>query len=289
MATIQVKRGTRAQLNSAASIGWLKLGELYLITDENVLSVGTSTTTYEDVGPGGESLSASAPELITGLWTFNTDLRCNGLFRVYESALSSSRVDIDAGVGSPGVFTGGSNAMSFQVAAFNHANSTVYLGGYAGATIAALNGDIELSPAGGVAKVFSDRILTVADEGPGNGLDADTLDGIQASEFMPATASVTNVGSTSGTTAVGTTDTGKIFYATPAFGSTRTFRLDASSVGTQVAVARNSTGTVEFSQGTNQTIISSQGEHPAIKTNKTMATAACLAANVWMVTGDLTT
>ena len=49
--TIQIKRGTRAQLNAAASANGLQMGEPYLITDEGRLAVGLSPTTYaEQVG-----------------------------------------------------------------------------------------------------------------------------------------------------------------------------------------------------------------------------------------------
>jgi len=52
MATIKVKRGTRSEINTAASASGLNQGELYLITDEDVLAVGISTSTYEDVNSG---------------------------------------------------------------------------------------------------------------------------------------------------------------------------------------------------------------------------------------------
>jgi hypothetical protein len=44
--TIQIKRGTRAQIETAKAAGQLKDGEPYLITDENRLAVGTSTNGY---------------------------------------------------------------------------------------------------------------------------------------------------------------------------------------------------------------------------------------------------
>lgn len=47
MASVQIKRGTRAQLESAATGGTLKVGEPYLITDEQRLAVGLSTSTYK--------------------------------------------------------------------------------------------------------------------------------------------------------------------------------------------------------------------------------------------------
>lgn len=50
---IRIKRGTRAQINAAAGASGLFQGEPYLITDENRLAVGLSTTTYaESLLPG---------------------------------------------------------------------------------------------------------------------------------------------------------------------------------------------------------------------------------------------
>lgn len=44
--TIQIKRGTRAQIEAAKAAGQLKDGEPYLITDENRLAVGISSSGY---------------------------------------------------------------------------------------------------------------------------------------------------------------------------------------------------------------------------------------------------
>ena len=44
--TIKIKRGTRAQLNAAASANGLQMGEPYLITDEGRLAVGLTVSTY---------------------------------------------------------------------------------------------------------------------------------------------------------------------------------------------------------------------------------------------------
>lgn len=46
MAGIQIKRGTRAQLEAAAAGAELKPGEQYLITDERRQAVGLSASTY---------------------------------------------------------------------------------------------------------------------------------------------------------------------------------------------------------------------------------------------------
>jgi hypothetical protein len=44
--TIQIKRGTRAQIEAAKAAGQLRDGEPYLITDENRVAVGTSSNGY---------------------------------------------------------------------------------------------------------------------------------------------------------------------------------------------------------------------------------------------------
>jgi len=54
--TIQIKRGTRAQIEAAKAAGQLKDGEPYLITDEDRLAVGVS--------PNGYSSFAKIEELV---------------------------------------------------------------------------------------------------------------------------------------------------------------------------------------------------------------------------------
>lgn len=56
MPKVYIKRGTRAQLDSAAAASGLNIGEPYLITDEDRIAVGLSTSTYQDY-----ALSSEAP------------------------------------------------------------------------------------------------------------------------------------------------------------------------------------------------------------------------------------
>ena len=56
------------------------------------------------------------------------------------------------------------------------ATNILYLANY--------NGEVRLNPTNGNATVNGNRILTTADEGSGNGIDADTVDGVQASSFL---------------------------------------------------------------------------------------------------------
>ena len=46
MHTIQIKRGTRAQIEAAKAAGLLKDGEPYLIADEDRLAIGASSSGY---------------------------------------------------------------------------------------------------------------------------------------------------------------------------------------------------------------------------------------------------
>lgn len=55
MASLRIKRGTRAQLDAAAGSGTLKGGEPYLITDENRFAVGVSTVAYQASAKQGEA------------------------------------------------------------------------------------------------------------------------------------------------------------------------------------------------------------------------------------------
>jgi hypothetical protein len=50
MATIQLKRGTRAQIDTAMAASQLAAGEPYLVTDERCLAVGTGTNAYALAG-----------------------------------------------------------------------------------------------------------------------------------------------------------------------------------------------------------------------------------------------
>jgi len=110
---------------------------------------------------------------------------------------------------------------------------------------------------------------------------------------MMTIANVVSVGTATGTTSVyenvlPTPRGGVIYYATPTFGNTRTFSFETGQpVGSQASFIRNGAGTVTFIGNTGVTVISSQGSTPVIATDKTAATAVCVASNVWFVFGDL--
>lgn len=100
---------------------------------------------------------------------------------------------------------------------------------------------------------------------------------------LTAKADVVALGTSGGTTTVSDAQSGTVYYSTATFGQTRNIQLDSASVGTQVQVMRNGTGTTRFTQGTSQTII--QGNNWKVADEKA-AYAICVAANIWFITGD---
>jgi hypothetical protein len=62
MPSLQIKRGTRAQLDAAAAASGLRVGEPYLVTDEHKLAVGLSQSLYAGVmREDAVVVSATAP------------------------------------------------------------------------------------------------------------------------------------------------------------------------------------------------------------------------------------
>ena len=62
MASVQIKRGTRAQIEAAKTANGLLNGEPYLITDESRLAVGTATNAYSDCAKKSE-VDGKEPDL----------------------------------------------------------------------------------------------------------------------------------------------------------------------------------------------------------------------------------
>jgi hypothetical protein len=55
MPKILNKRGTRTEIDSAATANGLNAGEVYLITDEDRIAIGTSANTYESYAKESEA------------------------------------------------------------------------------------------------------------------------------------------------------------------------------------------------------------------------------------------
>ena len=71
--SFKVKRGTRAQIDSAAATGGLIAGEPYLITDENRIAVGVSASAFEPMAKHSELPVNLDYGLITGSVTGSAD------------------------------------------------------------------------------------------------------------------------------------------------------------------------------------------------------------------------
>lgn len=64
MADIQHKRGTKSALDTLASGGNLKVGQIYVLTDTKQIAIATSTTAYDlytRASELGVTVSATAP------------------------------------------------------------------------------------------------------------------------------------------------------------------------------------------------------------------------------------
>jgi hypothetical protein len=74
VAIIKLKRGLRSELDSAASSNELALAEPYLITDEDRLVIGTSTSTYVEIAKLSETGGSGTDVWIGTLPPENTTL-----------------------------------------------------------------------------------------------------------------------------------------------------------------------------------------------------------------------
>jgi hypothetical protein len=64
--TIQIKRGTRAQIEAAKAAGQLRDGEPYLITDEDRIAVGVSPSGYSSFAKIEELVDEKVAVSVTG-------------------------------------------------------------------------------------------------------------------------------------------------------------------------------------------------------------------------------
>lgn len=101
MAAIFIKRGTRAQVDAAAGTGGLHEGELYLITDEDRVAVGTGTSTYttfaklSELG-GGSSETTGTVTLDFGLGANEAQVTVTGQAGITPGSKVSLTVSADA-------------------------------------------------------------------------------------------------------------------------------------------------------------------------------------------------
>lgn len=95
---LQILRTTRANLETQKSVSGLLAGELYLITDENKLAIGTASNAYIDVSVTGLPVGGRTDQVL--IKNSNMDYDTNWttilgsgsqLFRIHN--------DVDYGVG----------------------------------------------------------------------------------------------------------------------------------------------------------------------------------------------
>ena len=65
MPSYRHKRGTRAQIDGAAAANGLRVGELYLISDEARLTIGTATNAHQPAAKQGEGAGAGLGGVVT--------------------------------------------------------------------------------------------------------------------------------------------------------------------------------------------------------------------------------
>jgi len=117
-----------------------------------------------------------------------------------------------------------------------------------------------------------------------NGVFINGFEALTTDTGLPKVSDPVDLGTGTGTTAISTAQSGTPYYSRAALFSTRSLRLDAATVGSQVQLWTNGAGIHRFTQGTGQTIL--QGSTVTVK-NLGAATALCVATGIWSVVGTV--
>ena len=117
---------------------------------------------------------------------------------------------------------------------------------------------LRFSGTGAQLQVGTNRVLTTADEGSGNGLDADTLDGQHASAFQAAGTYNTIIGTDSDINTSGATIIDNIYVTDGVITSMGTRTLTPGDIGAAYYDHFRSLGTQAFTNGTNPSITTAQ-------------------------------
>jgi len=194
--TIKQKRGTT---NPSASD--LVVGELAINTTDGGLFTKTDGGTVVEIG----DVSVTDADTVDGL-------HASSFIRSDAADVSTGNIAFDGTLATfdpPGGGTGTDTATDVAIAFESGHRIAGWNNGYIRSLFEwNVNSDIEIGQGGtgligginllpgssGYAKVNGNRILTVDDEGTGNGLDADTVDGIEASSFVRSDADDTTTG-----------------------------------------------------------------------------------------------
>lgn len=112
---IKPKRGTRAGIDAAAGANGLVAGEIYFITDESRLAMGTSASTYETFAKeseagGGDAFTVSEHGATEGQTTFTVGNYDVGGILVYLNGVKLAAADYSATNGTQIVLASGAVA-----------------------------------------------------------------------------------------------------------------------------------------------------------------------------------
>lgn len=120
MANIRFKRGTRAQIDAAAAASGLAEGEPYLITDEDKIACGTSSTTYVTAN-GAPTIPLAIPIAVSDETTALTAGATKVTFRMpFAMVLTGVRASLTTAQPSGSIFTvdineGGTSILSTKL------------------------------------------------------------------------------------------------------------------------------------------------------------------------------
>ena len=118
------KRGTRSEINSAATANGLNAGEVYLITDENKIAIGLSSSTYE-------AFAKESSNFFQSTQTFNGT--STTLAAIFANAAETTTVSATAATGTIAYYTATQSVMYYTTNA--SANWTLNLRHSAGTTL----------------------------------------------------------------------------------------------------------------------------------------------------------
>ena len=127
MPKILNKRGTRANLNTLATANGLSAGEVYLITDENKIAIGLSSSTYE-------AFAKESSNTFTSTQTFSGT--STTLAAVLTNAAEKTTVSATAATGTIAYYTSSQSVLYYTSNA--SANWTLNITHSAGTTLNAV-------------------------------------------------------------------------------------------------------------------------------------------------------
>ncbi len=121
MPSLRHKRGTLAQIDAAASANSIKVGEVYLITDENRLTVGTAANAHQPLAKKNEGGSDVSDPLTAAILVdefFSQSIESGEIGQLGWSFTNGSIVAATAEQNHPGIVTRRSGVTANLVSSF---------------------------------------------------------------------------------------------------------------------------------------------------------------------------